>query len=187
MNVKLVCVTEQHVSDLIKSVCVTESVCDVMERLMCDGYLDFVFNLFTVYASSYMSVADTNADTHTLQENLEAISRIEAIRPGCDVHSIMVGSYYDVMYHKASTDTFGKFNSYFYDDLYTGLCELLDEAEVYNYIDEIVKGLETLFDAIENNVLHFLMECNAAEAKPFRQYFVIYFEVIRGRLMMYIV
>lgn len=188
MQLKMICLSNSSIKSIIDGICVTDRIRNILHSLILRGdytYVNFVYSLFSIYANSYTCLKDLHLSEIDAGENILCIDRICRGKPNYIQEHILVGSYYDVLFNKTTTESLNKFNGYFYDDLFERLHMCLGRDEVYEHMDDVFTAVEILFDSIESNVLHFLLKGEENEETSSNENFALYFEIIQDKLYLF--
>jgi len=188
MKLKIISISNASIKDIIDSICVTDKIKNILNSLILRGdysHINFIYSLFSIYANSYTCLKDLNlSEMIDIGKNIDCIDKVCRGKPNYLQEHILIGSYYDVLFNKTTTESLSKFNGYFYDDLYERLHLCMGQEEVYDNMDDVFTAVEILFDSIECNVLHFLLK-EEESADSSSEYFALYFEIVQDKLYLF--
>lgn len=189
MKLKVISISNTNIKSIIDGICVADNIKSILNSLILRGdynYVNFVYSLFSMYTNSYTCLKDLNvSELMNIGENINCIDSVCRSKPNYLQEHILVGSYYDVLFNKTTTESLSKFNGYFYDDLYERLHLYMGKEEVYEHMDDVFTAVEILFDSIECNVLHFLLKDEENVDTSTNEYFALYFEIIQDKLYLF--
>lgn len=188
MKLKIISISNSDVKRIIDGICTTDYVKSILNSIILRGdysYINFVYSLFSLYTNSYTCLKDLHLSAIDATENIICIDNVCRGKPNYLQEHILIGSYYDVLFNKTTTESLSKFNGYFYDDIYERLHLYMGKEEVYDCMDDVFVAIEILFDSIESNVLHFLLKEEESPNSSSNEYFALYFEIVRDKLYLF--
>lgn len=151
-------ITNTNIQHIIDSVCLEENLLNALKNIIVrydSSYVHFVYVIFSVYLKSYVQLTDihsnlTDADRRYLLNHFQSLVNGNLLE-----NNILVADRYDIIYGTSPIAYFesGRFNDYFYDDMYSRISNLYGKEFVDLYMHEIFLAAEAVIQSIEGIIV----------------------------------
>lgn len=180
---KLFVLNDLVVKNILHRLTLEDNVRDIIENIILRfdySFTNFVYSMFSVYTTYYIQLLDENS--HISYPEAMAIFRdLERNNLTIDRSNVFVADIFDIMYINTAYDK-TRFKSYFYEDTYNRLENLLGVENATTHMEEIFDAMESIFSAIEENLVFNIIERDDTNSN-----IVFYIELTPHGLMIYVV
>lgn len=177
-------VLNDHVArDILRSLTVEDEIIDLIEKIILrfdQSFSNFVYSMFSAYTTYYVQLNDTNCHL-SYREAQSICDNLSKTNLNVEHSNVFVADIYDILYVNTAFDK-SRFKHYFYEDFYNRAENILGAAKAVTHMEDLFDALETMFAAIEQNLVSHLI--NRAETE---YNVVIYFELGHQGLLIYII
>ncbi len=180
---KLFILNDQVVKNIIGRLTVEDNIREIIENIILRydySFTNFVYSMFSVYTTYYVQLLDENSHINYLEAS-NIFTELTKMNLVVDRSNVFVADVYDIMYVSLSFEK-TRFKHYFYEDTYNRLENLLGVENATTYMEEIFDAMETIFSAIEENLVFNIVERDEANTNM-----IFYLELTPHGLMIYVI
>jgi len=180
---KLFILNDQVVKNIIGRLTVEDNIREIIENIILRydySFTNFVYSMFSVYTTYYVQLLDENSHINYLEAS-NIFTELTKMNLVVDRSNVFVADVYDIMYVSLSFEK-TRFKHYFYEDTYNRLENLLGVENATTYMEEIFDAMETIFSAIEENLVFNIVERDEPNTNM-----IFYLELTPHGLMIYVI
>lgn len=180
---RLFILNDHVVSDIVNRLTLEDKIRDIiLETIHRYDYslTNFIYSMFSVYTTYYANLRDENS--HISYREAENIFSDISSRSNLtiDRSNVFIADVYDIIFCQASFEK-SRFKGHFYEDIYNRLTNLIGIPEAHEHMDEIFEAMETIFCAIESNLVFNIMQHDDPNGN-----IILYLELTPHGLMIYV-
>ncbi|NTW91180.1 MAG: aminoacyl-histidine dipeptidase [Erysipelotrichaceae bacterium] len=180
---KLFIINDRDIKNILDSLTVEDTVRNIIESIILRfdyNFTNFIYSVFSVYTTYYAQLTDENSHLN-YNEAQNIFNTLTDFNISVDRSNVFVADIFDIMYITSAYDR-TRFKSYFYEDTYNRLENLLGVDNATTHMEEIFEALETIFSAVEENLVFKIIEADNPNPNV-----IFYLELTPHGLMVYVV